>query len=199
MTEAQGESEAPRLGALRIRDSVRRSLFALRYYTQLCLPALSRWAAGPPALEIGRVAEVERTLGCRLPDEILACLANGDETLNEFGLTLDQVADHTRRAHQRGCPAELIAVGRHPEGHAIYCITRDGPRERHVRLFLRDDYDGGLSRCDLAGWLVNRVAARREVVVRDRPALVDWAPPPDDVADFVPALVADPDPPGDGG
>jgi hypothetical protein len=112
VTEFRRQYEPPQSGPLRLRELVRASTFALRHLTQVTLDTLS-----PPRqvraaqLDLELVKDVERALKCRLPDEILACLANGDDELQEFGFVLGQVADHTTLARQRPeVPEGLTAV-----------------------------------------------------------------------------------------
>jgi hypothetical protein len=99
-------------------------LYSLRHFTQLSLNPLNPPRTLPAAeLDVSLVTSVEEALRCSLPDEILACLANGDDELTEFGFVLGQVADHTRLARKRGCPQDLVAVGCHPDFHAFFCVS----------------------------------------------------------------------------
>src|ERR1700677_2316471 len=69
-----------------IRESVRETLFALRFFDQVSLAKFSPLRQlAPASVEITLVEQVEQALKCQLPDEILACLANGDMTLGEEG------------------------------------------------------------------------------------------------------------------
>jgi hypothetical protein len=108
-------------------------------------------------LEIALVEQVERALRCELPDEVLACFANGDDTLPEWGFTLDLVADHTAWARQLGCRSDWIAVGQDPDGATLYCIERRGDRRRAVGLIkVETEASGETQRCDLGDWLTEQ-------------------------------------------
>jgi hypothetical protein len=130
-------------GALCLRESVRRPLLALAGSN-----------APQPQLEVARVEDVERALWCELPDEILACFANGDDTLPEWGFDLAAVFDHTARARELGCRADLVAVGQNPNGHIWYCVERRGDRQRAVGLVEFDaEENGAVGWHDLGVWL----------------------------------------------
>ncbi len=132
MGEPRKKYRPPKPGPLHLRESVRRPLLAL--------------AGGTPQearLEVGRVEDVERALRCELPDEILACFANGDGVLPEWGFTLAAVGDHTAQAREWGCPTNLVAVGEAPDGHCLYGIERRGDRRRAVGLVAFDPEENG--------------------------------------------------------
>lgn len=105
------------------------------------------------ALEIARVEDVERAVRCQLPDEILACFANGDTKLPEWGFDLGAVVDHTAYARELGCRANLVAVGRHPDSHALYCVERRGDRRRAVGLVEFEIEGSDFLWRDLGEWL----------------------------------------------
>src|SRR4051812_8572110 len=111
MAESRRKYRPPEPGLLHLRESVRRALLAL-----------AGEGAPDARLEVGLVEDVERALRCELPDEVLACFANGDDTLREWGFNLGEVADHTAWARELGCRSDLIAVGRHPDSQVLYCI-----------------------------------------------------------------------------
>jgi hypothetical protein len=139
----------PDPGPLRLRESVRRALLML-----------SEDLAGQPELAVSLIEEVERALRCQLPDEILACFANGDATLPEWGFNLGAVADNTARARELGCPRDLVVVGEHPNGHTLYCVERFGDRKRGVGLIEIDtEANGDTGWRDLGDWL-NELAGR---------------------------------------
>src|SRR5271170_3825329 len=69
------------------------------------------------------VAEVEAALECRFPDDVLALFgSNADGLREDHGIDLTQVVENTRHAHERGCPKNLVAIGRQPDGLAFYCV-----------------------------------------------------------------------------
>jgi hypothetical protein len=104
-------------------------------------------------LDVTLVEDVERALRCELPDEVLACFANGDSTLPEWGFRLGDVVDHTAWARELGCRSDLIAVGRHPDSHALYCVGRRGDRKRPVGLTEFEVEAQDLHWHDLGAWL----------------------------------------------
>lgn len=141
---SRGKYRPPEPGPLHLRESVRRPLLAI----------LRGADAGEARLEVALVEAVERALRCQLPDEVLACFANGDDTLPEWGFALGAVADHTAEARELGCPREWVAVGRHPDCHALYCVERLGDRRRAVRLVeFETEGNGDTHWRDLGDWL----------------------------------------------
>jgi len=189
MAKSAKEYEPPVPGPLRLRDSVRRALYCLRRFTQVGLDTLS-----PPRrlqaaeLDVSLVVAVEESLQCSLPDEILACLANGDDVLNEFAFMLGQVADHTRLARKRGCPKDLVAIGCHPDSHAFYCVCRSGPRDRGVQIADLDNFDGSLNWHDLGDWLSGKALGRQEFLASQYTALAEWQPAAAELSAFAPSL-----------
>jgi hypothetical protein len=193
MAKTVKEYEPPRPGPLRLRDSVRASLYALRHFTQVSLDTLTPPRRLPAAeLDVSLVVAVEQALRYSLPDEALACLANGDDELLEYGFDLGQVAEHTRRARQRGCPRDFVAVGCHPDFHAFYCVARDGPRGRAVQIADLDNFDGSLTWYDLGDWLSGMAAGRQDFLAEQHAALAGWQPSPAELSAFAPRLVGGP-------
>ena len=189
MAKPAKEYEPPVPGPLRLRDSVRSALYSLRHFTQVGLDTLTPPRRLPVAqLGVSPVAAVEEALGCSLPDEILACLANGDDELHEFGFVLGQVADHTRLARKRGCPKDLVAVGCHPDFHAFFCVSRSGPRGRAVQIADLDNFDGSLNWYDLAEWLSGKAKGRREFLAERYTPLAEWKASEAELSAFSPSL-----------
>jgi hypothetical protein len=146
VAESHRKYRPPEPGPLHLRESVRRALRALR-----------DGRFGAAELEVALVEQVERALRCELPDEVLACFANDDDTLPEWGFDLGAVADHTAWARGLGCRPGWIAVGRHPDGHALYCIERRGDRRRAVGLVeFEAEGNGETGWRDLGDWLAER-------------------------------------------
>jgi hypothetical protein len=167
--EQRGKYRPPKAGPLQLREPVQRALLAL---------------AGdrPPAaeLEAGLVEQVERGLRCELPDEILACFANDDDTLPEWGFDLGAVADHTARARELGCRREWIAVGLHPNGDVLYCIERRGDRRRAVGLIeVEAEVNGDTSWRDLGEWLAERAGLETCPRPQDAPVQLTLWPEPE--------------------
>lgn len=177
-------------GPLAIRDSVKTALFSLRYFEQLSCDNMSPpYQLKPATLDIELIAQVESAFSCDLPFEILACLANGDGELDEYGFDLGRIAENTELARQRGCSQDSIAVGCHPDMHAFYCISTQGKRDRAVQIIDLDNFDGSQRWFDLAEWLSEHVERRHFFCVEDDPQLEGWTPEPNQIAEFQPALV----------
>ena len=187
MAKSREEREPLVPGPLRLRDSVRTALFSLRHFTQVTLDPPQSLSA--PELDVSLVVAVEEALRCSLPDEVLACIANGDDELHEDGFDLGQVVDNTRLAHKRGCPKDLIAVGRHPDSHAFFCVSRGGPRGRGVQIADRDNFDGSVNWYDLGAWLAGKVEGRQEFLAEQYAALAEWEPSAAELSGFKPLLV----------
>ncbi|WP_439623342.1 hypothetical protein [Gemmata sp.] len=135
------------------------------------------------------VAAVEEALTCCLPDEALACVANYDDSLGDDDFVLGSIVDNTHLAWKRGCPKDLVAVGRQGDSLAFYCVSRSGPRDRGVQLVDRDNLDGSLNYFDLGEWLARIVEGRQEFLSEDHPSLIEWAPSQTELAAFIPSLV----------
>ncbi len=148
-----GEVEA-RL--LEVDDGIRAALVTLRLLEADPLP--------PKDLSAREVESVEQEYGCVLPDPILAAFAaNTDELGEQAEMDLPDVVAHTQEAYGRGCPRDLIAVGRQPDGLAYYCIERRADWDGHpVVLRIFDSQDHSISVHPLAAWLDERVEACRE-------------------------------------
>jgi hypothetical protein len=156
MTESRRKYRPPEPGPLHLRESVSRPLLAL-----------AGDIAADARLDVILVEEVERALRCELPDEVLACFATGDDTLPEWGFRLGEVADHTARARELGCPSDLIAVGRHPDSHVLYCVSRRGDRRRAVGLTeFEVGANGDTNWRDLGAWLAERAGLEPDVCSR---------------------------------
>jgi hypothetical protein len=165
-------------------------LYSLRHFTQVSLDALNPPRTLPAAeLDMSLLVSVEEALKCSLPDEILACLANGDDELSEYGFAIGQVTDHTQLAGRRGCPKDLVAVGCHPDSHAFFCVSRNRPRNRPVQIADLDNFDGNMNWYDLGEWLAGKVEGRQEFLSEQYPVLAGWVPAPSDLSAFAPSLV----------
>jgi hypothetical protein len=155
MAEPRRKYRPPEPGPLHLRESVRRPLLAL-----------AGEGAADARLDVALVEDVERALRCELPDEVLACFANGDGTLPEWGFRLGEVADHTARARELGCRSDLIAVGRHPDSHVLYCVGRRGDRRRAVGLTEFEVETQDTNWRDLGAWLAERAGLEPDVCSR---------------------------------
>ena len=159
--------------------------------TQVTLNSLTPPRTLSPAeVDLSLVIDVEQALRCNLPDEILACLANRDDVLNEYGFVLGDIADHTRDARKRGCSKDQVAVGRHPDSHAFYCVSRDRPRHRPVQLADFGNFDGSEIWYDLGDWLAEKAEGRQQFLAERYPVLAGWKPSPAEVLAFTPKLIA---------
>lgn len=194
MSTSREENEPLEAGPLPIRESVKAPLFVLRHFEQLDLATLSPPRELRPAtLEIELVRAVEDALNCCLPYEILACLANADGDLAEEGFRIGKLQEYTEYARERGCSRDSIAVGRHPDSHAFYCIPKRGNRSRPVLIIELDNFDGSERSYDLAGWLSEMVERRQDFLIDDFPQLQGWAPAAGELSEFCPALISSSD------
>jgi hypothetical protein len=155
MAEPRRKYRPPEPGPLHLRESVRRPLLAL-----------AGDGAADARLDVALVEDVERALRCELPDELLACFANGDGKLQEWGFRLGEVANHTAWARQLGCRPNLIAVGRDPDSHVLYCVGRRGDRLRAVGLTEFEVEGQDTQWRDLAEWLVELAGLEPDVCSR---------------------------------
>lgn len=93
-----------------------------------------------PEIAASRVADVEEALECVLPDEILAALAVGIDSLLDEGFRLDRLVDYQKQAAEARFPHDLICLGI-DNGDAFYGIQRTLPRNRTpgITTYLADD------------------------------------------------------------
>jgi len=173
-------------GPISLRDSVKAALFSLRHFERYYL-APNRLPE--PTLEIDCIGAVERALDCCLPFEALALLANHDSTLCEYGIDLGEIVDNTLAARKNGCSNQSIALGRHPDNHAFYCIGKNGKRSRTIGITEIDNFDGGSMYYDLPSWLNTHVERRHEFALDDFPELASWSLSEQQLADFTLSLV----------
>lgn len=180
-TERLTENEPLVAGPIEIRDSVKSALYSLRHFMAYYdAPNQTQ----PASIEISLIESVEEALACSLPYEAIACLANNDGYLDEYGISIRDVVENTASAHSRGQSADSIAFGRHPDDHAFYCISKRGPRSRSVHIVDVDNFDGSRTSYDLAEWLSEHVERRQQFTADDYPEVRGWAPSPDDLAAF---------------
>ncbi len=190
MAKSPTKYEPPLPGPLRLRDSVRAALFSLRHFTDVCLSDMTPPRhLRAPELDVQLVEDVERALKCRLPDEILACLANDDFELSEYGFVLGQVVDNAQMARAHRCPKDLVAVGQRPDSDTFYCVSRSRLRERSVQLADLDILDGSVDWYDLGTWLSNVVERRQESLAEHYSTQAGWKPSPAELANFKPCLI----------
>ena len=168
-------------GPIDIRDSVKSPLYSLRHIMAY------HDAENPPkpaSIEISLIQSVEEALVCSLPFEAIACFANNDGYLEEYGISLRAVAENTAAAHANGLSTDSIALGRHPDDHAFYCISKHGPRSRSVQVVDLDNLDGSGATHDLADWLCVHVERRQEFTAYDYPEVRGWVPSANELAAF---------------
>lgn len=166
---------------LTISESVRERLVQLRL--------LEQWA-GEPVLNVDGVADVEDALKCTMPDEILAAFAAG--VLDEEGFVLADVYDYQELAKAMRCPKDLLPVGRGPDGHILYCVGRQGARERKVGITTFCDEDGSAGYQSFPDWLDEVAERRRSFFLADEGSpLAQRIPTAAEVDDFRPRLSAE--------
>ncbi len=161
MAKSRRKYHPPEPGPLHLRESVRRPLLVLAGND-----------AADARLGVALVEDVERALRCELPDEVLACFANGDGTLPEWGFRLSEVADQTAWARELGCSSDLIAIGRHRDSHALYCIARRGDRRRSVGLTEFEVESQDTNWRNLGEWLTELAGLEPEICSRSTPKSV---------------------------
>lgn len=181
---------APR--ELEVTRSIKASLLLLRRFTQAGLSQLSPpRGIGSPELSAQSVAEVQDELTCEFPDAILALLANQDDTLDEYGMSIAKICDLTAEAKDaRACSKDRICIGRHPDGLAYYCVTRKSkiaPRDPFI--YDIDTLDGSENGRPLSEWLADRLETLREIQGEDFPELRDYTPTDAELDGFRPRLV----------
>lgn len=182
--------EPPSAGPLQLRSLVRTHLFGLSHLMDVSLASLSPPRKLPPAeLDIALVIDVERDLKCSLPDEVLACFANRDDVLTEWGFCLENIAEHTEFARRHGCGKDSIAIGCQPDSMSVICISRNRPRVRAVQIEEIDVQDRSSKWHDLGEWLAQRFESRREFLTEEHSELASWTADPLEVEGWSPMLV----------
>ena len=171
--------------ALDVTPVVRRQLAQLR--------RLQLRPGEAPELEAERVSAVEAALGCVFADDVLAVMATDVDELREQSLIdLARVVRWTQEARRRGCPDDLVAIGRHPDGIAFYCVNSRATEDEPVGLHDFDNLDHHVSVQPLADWLGSHVEARRDFLAggdEDQRALAEARIAESDVDVFRPMLV----------
>lgn len=105
----------------------------------------------PPELDVDRVRDVEASVGCRLPDPVLAILAAGIGPLADgLGLGLNTILRHTRTGREARVRGDLVVFGVDPDGHLLHGFLI-GADDRQVATY--DPADQSLSSRDVVAWL----------------------------------------------
>jgi plasmid stabilization system protein ParE len=108
----------------------------------------------PPELSEQAVRDVEAALDCHLHDDVLAAMAAQTDQLGDLlDMALDKLVAHTRAARTRGASGDWIAIGRHPDGHAYYCVERAPQPGVELRLYELDAFDGSVGWMEFVDWL----------------------------------------------
>jgi hypothetical protein len=160
-------------GPIDVPDAVASRLAELRAREGVTLAA---------SLDIDSLRDVERAVGLRLADDVLALLAAHLPSLEEgLDLRLAAIVGHTGAARERGARGDLVALGC-LDGHVWLCVDlhRD-PSGTRLRTY--DAEDRSLSTHRLVDWLDQRLDLARESAPGALPAPL----PP-----FAPRLVARP-------
>jgi hypothetical protein len=163
-------------------ERVRRALVALHLLEEMPLVA---------EVSAALVESVEEATGCRFQDDVLVLLASRCDGLAESrGVSLEHVVPNTRQARARGCPEDLVAIGRHPDGLAYYCVER---HPKDVVIHELDNLSRSVEReTPLTEWLEELVASRRELLSEgddEERARSSRKPTDAEVAAFAPRLV----------
>jgi hypothetical protein len=135
---------------LRISKAVRAALVELRLLEQSIASA---------QVDGATIDSVERSLDCRLPDDLLAAFAAQLDVLRDFGFVLERIPALTSEARAAGCPADLIAVGR-TEGPIYWCVPSKGSGE--ITLHELDGSAQNARQRGFADWLSGLAESRRD-------------------------------------
>ncbi len=140
----------------------------------------------PGRLEVEAVRDVDRGLGWRLPDDLLAVFAARLRFLEEQrDLSLAKVIGHTGKVRALGAPGDVIGVGKLPDRRWL-CLKKGAQPGEGTLLFVLDLEEEGTERVSLVEWLEALLREREEL---ERPAASVPAP---DETEFAPALVRSP-------
>lgn len=165
---------------LELEQALKRRLLHLRQLTGTSTPA---------TLDAGEVAAAERELGVQLGDPVLALLANRDDALVAHEVRLRNLAVHTRELHEAGGSAQLIGLGRDPEGAYVIGIPPAGGPLCFVDLETKEARE-----LDLVAWLDELVAeeiAKLRDVETEEKARAFKVLSDEEVRAFAPALISD--------
>ncbi len=144
-------------------------------------------------LNLEHIVEIEATLGCELPNDVLALFASGTTDLGkDAGFDLGRVLGRTKAARLRGCPEDLIALGAHPDGIDFYCVMKIVPPGEPVLVIAFDCGDRSLTARPLIEWVDARLEIRRDSLAagdNEERALATKQATPAEIAAFQPMLV----------
>lgn len=144
-------------------------------------------------LDLDKLVEVERTLGCEIPNDVVALFASGTTDLQkDAGFDLARVLERTKAARSRGCPEDLVALGAHPDGIDFYCILRVLPPGDPLLVVAFDCGDRSLTARPLVEWVDARLEIRRDSLAagdNDERVLATKLATPAEIAAFQPVLV----------
>ncbi|MBX3246760.1 MAG: hypothetical protein KF901_06245 [Myxococcales bacterium] len=112
-----------------------------------------------PSLELRQLAEVERAVGARLGDGLLALLASRAGALDALDVSLENIPAHTRELHAAGGPRGMLGLGRHPEGRMLYGVTALGSQ-----ICLYDSETRSSTMLPVEQWLDRLIDAEKEAL-----------------------------------
>ena len=87
-----------------------------------------------PVIGADALGRVEKALGVKLGDPLLAVLAAGGSLLQELEVRLDMLPTHTGYAHEAGLDAALLGIGRTANNEVMIGATPDGLKIHRLRL-----------------------------------------------------------------
>ncbi|HJL00647.1 MAG TPA: hypothetical protein RMH85_19490 [Polyangiaceae bacterium LLY-WYZ-15_(1-7)] len=165
---------------LELTDPIKRRLLHLRYVSG---------TKTDPTLDAALVEDVEKTLGLKLGDNLLALLANGDVALEGFDVRLQNVVSLTKELHASGGPRGMVGLGRDPGGDVLVAAPLGG---KGVAFF--DTRDRSIDAVPLEAWLDELVGTQLEQLREDESddkARAFKSVHDEDLGGFRPALVVD--------
>lgn len=106
-----------------------------------------------PEVDVDAVRDVDRALGWRLPDDLIATFAARLPQLEvERELALAKVVGHTGRVRAMGAPGDLVGVGK-DDTRVWLCVRKGEQPPEGTALFKYDADDGSTFRVPLVDYL----------------------------------------------
>lgn len=113
----------------------------------------------PAEIEVEAVRDVERGLGLRLPDHVLALFAARIPFLEEAKeMSLSKVIGHTGKVRALGATGDIVGLGK--EGDDYLCLEKGGEEGPSARLTIFDVERKGRARTPFMDWLEGIISQR---------------------------------------
>ncbi|MEM6956981.1 MAG: hypothetical protein AAF645_14925 [Myxococcota bacterium] len=110
-----------------------------------------------PVLSSHDVERVEKELGIKLGDALLALVALRTSLLDEFEVRLTMLPRHTRDVHAAGMARGLVGIGRHPDGNVLLAASPLGTQVHRLQ-----QADGDVQIHSVESWLEELCSLQRE-------------------------------------